>query len=171
MGLEAADLNDGAILGATRQERHDNGACRFHITLPSGRELHSEWIAQDNLKKAVFSWCEAVRAEAVADSDAANREAKEAALQRRRSEQLAAPPAAVAGVHARTSAEPAADPADFARSQLALLELEVAHWQMALSDAQDKLRGALKARDKWAAVVETLSTYNEVSNEVPSDHS
>lgn len=70
MALEASDLNDGTILQQTKQNTDARGSVQFEIILPSGRKLTSEFIARDNAKKALYSWIETVKEQAVADSNA-----------------------------------------------------------------------------------------------------
>ena len=62
MALEGRDLNDSQILQGTIQETGDNGRVRYKTTLPSGRDLVSEWMNPDDMQgKTVITWCDHVR--------------------------------------------------------------------------------------------------------------
>ena len=66
--MEGRDLGDNQILGSTLQET-ENGKVRFKTTLPSGRELVSEYMNPDDATgKTVISWCEHVRQQVDVDS-------------------------------------------------------------------------------------------------------
>lgn len=76
-GLEESQVNDRSILEATVIERQDHsGRIRFKTTLPSGRDLNSEWIQESDKTKAGILWAEAVRGQIVADSQEAAAKAK-----------------------------------------------------------------------------------------------
>ena len=61
MALEGRDLGDSQILQQTVQESNEKGLVRMKTTLPSGRDLVSEWMNSDDAKKVVMSWCQNVR--------------------------------------------------------------------------------------------------------------
>lgn len=86
MSIEGRDINDGAIIEATERLADGNGNTQFKIKLPSGREINSEWLNPDNVKKALQPWVDAVRANIVGDAEEARLETKrrvqEAAQQR-----------------------------------------------------------------------------------------
>jgi hypothetical protein len=68
------DINDGDILSSTRQENGVNNSVRFHYTLPSGRDICSEWIGEEQRKQALMLWLDAVRGQIVEDVKATQRE-------------------------------------------------------------------------------------------------
>lgn len=67
IGISQSDYNDQEILDKSRMDVAPNGAVRFHYTLPSGRELCSEWVAEEKKKGAALIWCQAVRDAIVQD--------------------------------------------------------------------------------------------------------
>lgn len=86
MTLEANDINDKEILEQTRQENAPNGAIKFKIKLPSGREVASEWIAPDNQKGAILLWVAEIRNQIVADAAEKRAEARRIAHEREANE-------------------------------------------------------------------------------------
>jgi hypothetical protein len=75
-------INDRDIMDGTVIENQDHsGRIRFKTTLPSGRDLNSEWIQASDKTKAGILWVAAVRQQIVADSEEsaarARRELKE----------------------------------------------------------------------------------------------
>jgi hypothetical protein len=68
MALEAADLNDGAILQQTKQNRDMRGNVQFEIVLPMGKVLTSEFINPDNAREALKKWLEVVKEQAIAEA-------------------------------------------------------------------------------------------------------
>lgn len=68
MALEAADMNDGTILQATKQTKDDRGNIQFSISLPMGKELKSEFISPDNARQALKTWLEVVKEQAIAEA-------------------------------------------------------------------------------------------------------
>ena len=168
MTLEASDVNDGAILQQTRQETAGNGAVRFSIDMPDGTPLQSEWISPEHRSKALMAWCETVRGQvasrAQAAAQAAAQVAREAALKAARSRMVEVVDTPPPGRPHFTAHGQVQDPLEHARSQLYLLEREVEHWEAEHGDAARKLNNARKARDKWAKIVEALSTNEEDSD-------
>jgi hypothetical protein len=61
MALEGSDINDGDILTATKQATDTSGKMQFSIILPLGKKLTSEWFPQEDGRKAIMAWVEAVR--------------------------------------------------------------------------------------------------------------
>lgn len=79
MSLEGRDINDSAIIDSTRKARNDKGQTQFSIDLPSGREITSEWLSEDNVKKALVPWIEAVRTNMIADAEEVRAQARRTA--------------------------------------------------------------------------------------------
>lgn len=71
MSIEGRDINDGDIISSTEQLTDSNGNTKFKIVLPNGKPLESEWLNQDNVKKALIPWVEAVRGRMVDDAEEA----------------------------------------------------------------------------------------------------
>lgn len=69
--IEGRDMGDSEILQKTTQQS-EGGKVRLKTTLPSGRDLTSEWMAPDAMKKVMIPWCDNVRQQVDAD----NREAE-----------------------------------------------------------------------------------------------
>lgn len=73
---EGRDLGDSEILSMTRVET-DGKKVQWRTTLPSGRELTSEWMPEDQAKgRILVSWCENVRQQI--DVDRAEKAARKA---------------------------------------------------------------------------------------------
>lgn len=108
MSLEASDLNDGAILQATRQIGGANDTVKFVITLPSGREFSSEYFQNERKREALHSWLSAVRQQVVFESEEAEAAAKRAYFEKQALEKrdLAMQPGPVVYVPPETSTRP-----------------------------------------------------------------
>jgi hypothetical protein len=65
--ITTGDVNDADILNKTRQETGQNNAVKFFYTLPSGKTMNSEWIAEDQRKPALLLWLDAMRSAIVED--------------------------------------------------------------------------------------------------------
>lgn len=169
MALEAQDIGDSTILDQTKQYENGNGQIQFKITLPSGRELESEWLKPDMKKKAMVAWLDVVKAEAVADSDAARAEAREAAMKQQRA-QRDAPQAPVqtqevaSTLLASLGAQPvprqataagsaaSVSPDSFVEQGLQAADNEVEYWTQQAAEATTRLLAAQQSRIKWAQI-------------------
>lgn len=89
MALEGRDINDGDIIGQTRQVANDKGHIQFQIDLPSGREVTSEWLNEDNRKKALLPWVEAVKREMVTDAEEVRAQARRSSQEAEKARQRA----------------------------------------------------------------------------------
>src|SRR5690348_1917385 len=82
MSEQDAHIQDAEILKISKQETNDAGnRIRFLATLPSGREIHSEWLDPGQRREAMKAWLGAVRAEIVADEEETRLKAKRGALE------------------------------------------------------------------------------------------
>ena len=173
--LEPSDVNDGAILNGTRQEAGPGESTRFRITLPSGREVVSEWIAPENIKKALLMWCETIRQQVAADANASQELAKERARMAKRVKEEEARTVAQSGTSsaptaptvattngssASTDQPPGAssDPLEYAKAQLLLAQESVDYWFHATQKADENHRNWSATRNKWAGIVRGLQT-------------
>lgn len=190
MGLEASDLSDGAILESTQQFQNGNGQVQFKITLPSGRELESEWLSPDMKKKAMVSWLDVVKDQAILDADQARAEAREVAMKQRRDAleastqetDMATSPAPgqslhttgsqspspvtapVVGYTAVNGAAPSASPDAYVAAGLTAAEADYTHWNAVAIDAMER---ALKAREniyKWTNIKRSLEGHEQSSS-------
>jgi len=178
MAIETKDLNDGTIMEQTKFTRNDKGHTQFSIILPSGRLLESEWLNEDNKKKALTPWLDAVKQAIVNDADAAREEARavveEAKAKKRReaAEQEPSPIVDKTGVPMERVITPgpvhfvpgvvagpaqSMDASSFAEANWAQARKDVDYWQTqaaaankALAKAQDNLR-------KWQEIVSQLT--------------
>lgn len=87
-GVQAADINDGNILQATRTVDIGNGTLRYEITLPSGRALESSPFQEEHKRKAMIMWCDSVREAIVGDVARANDEQLRARRDREMAERV-----------------------------------------------------------------------------------
>lgn len=72
--MEGRDMGDSDILQMTRVETNEKGLIQYRTTLPSGRDLTSEFMRPEDAKgKVMISWCDHVRQQI--DVDAAEKEA------------------------------------------------------------------------------------------------
>lgn len=184
MALEASDISDSGILDNTKQYQNGNGQIQFKITLPSGREIESEWLNPEQKKKAMVAWLDVVKDQALQDSDTARQEARELAMkersaallaQRETQEQastpsteypaetpLAGPVATVQagmpsalGVRPRTSAINSPD--DFVAVGLQAAEADYVHWNDVCMDAAQRMTQARLNIQKWSNIKKALA--------------
>lgn len=180
MALESRDINDGSVIEATKIAQSQNGAVQFSITLPSGRELVSEWIAEDKRREARDIWIATVRNEMVADADQKREEARKAATAQRLRQE--ATPTNTGALHTepayfgptkQTAFTPdtptsagaiSTSPDDFIRQSLQQAQRDVAYWQGVASGAAAEWKKAQENLDKWTALASALG-----AKEIPND--
>lgn len=156
--LEAGDINDNAILSNTTQRTDARGLIQLRVTLPSGRLLCSEWIAQDNKKIALRKWVEVVRAETVEDANAARRaRAKPSTPAPTGTEQSSASgtPSTVTAP-ADTALPAVSDPLEMAQKMFERLDKEVSELVALREDVNARLHKASNERDRWVRVINVL---------------
>lgn len=73
-GLEASDMNDGDILAKTTQINCPKGGTKFKYVLADGHEITSECVSEDNKRKALHGWVDAVKSAAVSRARAEREE-------------------------------------------------------------------------------------------------
>lgn len=154
--MEGRDLGDSQILGSTVQENKD-GKVRFKTTLPSGRDLVSEYMNPDDANgKIVIKWCEHVRAQIDVDN------AEEAAAKKR---EMVAPIASAEPTGTTSnedsllaedlvSGEP--DPVAFAIEQRDAYEERVHILEERLTQMKVERKTMRQHYEQWQKVVETL---------------
>lgn len=184
MALEGKDINDSDIIDQTLQTRNEAGThTQFKIKLPSGRELESEWLNEDNLKKAIWPWVETVRQHMVMDADEIR-----AIARRKAAEQKRAAPALVSVSGDVLTAEPApslpsmfaaqipqtfttnvapsssspptaanSSPDLFARSGLDLARKDAEYWQGVAQGAMAKWQEASANVEKWERILSAMT--------------
>lgn len=81
MALEAADIQDSAIMAMSKQETNDAGKMKFIAALPSGRELSSEFFYPGRKRDALLAWLPAVRSAILADDEEARAQARRKTLE------------------------------------------------------------------------------------------
>jgi len=84
-------LGDGEIIRATKQITSEQGLTQFRMTMPSGREIESEWLREDQLKRALLPWIETIRAELQSDADEVRAKARRESEERKLRQQPKAP--------------------------------------------------------------------------------
>ncbi len=163
--IEGSDINDGESLAKTRMETAPNGAIKFHVTLPSGRSISSEWIAAEKRKEALMLWVDKVREQIAEDVSAITAE--------KRAKARAALQAAPAPVVEHPAPAPATsrgtmieDPCTHAKNQVALLEAEVSHWNCELVIATKHLGTAKAKLAKWKQIV---ASFEDTTGEANDD--
>lgn len=158
--IEKGDINDSEVLSKTRQERGQNDSIRFLLTLPSGREIHSEWIPTDQQKKALFLWIDAAKDQILLDAEESAAAVKRARKPPQPEIEVEEDPAAAHGVRemARKVAEQpkVEDPIQHAKNQVALLVAEEAHWLAEFQRATKHLDTTRKMLRKWQTIVASL---------------
>lgn len=173
---EANEISDKAIMAGTSVEAQpSSGRIRFVTKLPSGRALESEWVQESDKTKGVLRWCEAVKAEIVADSAAAEEERKQKVLTARKSRKVLAPaptaeqvsplifPSVVepsAGTASDTTAAPnlVSDPSAFLDGSLKNAEAAEQYWREQFERAERELGKASANLKKWKLIKEALGT-------------
>ena len=182
--IEESQVNDRSILEATVIERQDHsGRIRFKTTLPSGRDLNSEWIQESDKTKAGILWAEAVRGQIVADSQEAAARAKRV-LREVKAAQPAAPrllgvdgqalpssessmPAAVPS-RSPTPATSAMDPSAYVRAQHAAARQRLDELKEQLEQVKIEYADAKKAEAQWFGLMQAMG--GSVLEQVRSSH-
>jgi prolyl-tRNA editing enzyme YbaK/EbsC (Cys-tRNA(Pro) deacylase) len=173
MSLEASDVNDGAILGATQREHDEKGNARLKIILPSGRELASDYINPEQLSTAIMlTWCESVRAEVAFDGQEAEARLKRDAQMARRDAVMQPPDALLNAIGApvgglRPTPPPTyhpseVDPLAYARENLRIWTDAIRASAGQLQKAETALRDAEVAAKKWSMIVKQLEPIDEL---------
>ena len=152
--IEPSDLTDQKIIEATMLNTSaEGGGCRFEYNLPLGGKVTSEW-ADDvlQLKRGMMKWVETCRAAHVDQLKEDQARQRRDALMRLDADKA---PVVEPVRESRQSpvVGPDQDPLDYVRAQIALLDAEVSHWALAVTDASAKYEGALKARKRWDAAL------------------
>jgi hypothetical protein len=173
MGLEASDVNDGAILGSTERRQNDKGQVQLAVMLPVGRELTSEWIAPDSLNSSVMlAWCESVRGQIEFDANEQELAAKRAWQMKKRDEEMGildyrgdsgTPPDAIGGPIGGSGSPPtlppslpATDPLSYARQELERAARLAAKLDGQLEDMRVHLKMVRAAALGWDIIVKNL---------------
>lgn len=179
MGLEARDLSDGPLMEATRIVQNDRGALQFSITLPSGRELVSEWVAEDKRREARDPWLSTIRQEMIADADAVREQARKARQAQAVAQMVTAPtpalvlptgqpshttptipstPLTSSSTAAGVSSGVSANPDDFIRQSLQQAQKDVTYWQQVAAGAATEWQKAQQNLEKWTALASAMGT-------------
>jgi hypothetical protein len=180
-GIEESQVNDRSIMEATVIERQDHsGRMRFKTTLPSGRDLRSEWIQESDRTKAEILWAEAVRGQIVADSqEAALRARRQLKEVREKAARSAAPvllgpdgqPAVSSGLSTRKPPLPSqtpamlvtqptvsapADPAAYVRTQHAAARKRLDELKAERERINFEYVAAQKAETQWFGLLQAM---------------
>lgn len=135
--VEGRDWSDSQILGATIQQTDTEGKIRYRTSLPSGREIMSEWMRPGDLSgKAVIRWCEFVRQEIDSDSRGPS------------SPQPAPPKTALP--------EPENDAVEFAKRQRSALRAQVQELEVELARLTVAREKATHSLEQWERVVDVF---------------
>lgn len=175
MALEASDIGDNHILSNTKRMENGNGQVQFRITLPSGRELESEWLQPDMQKKAMVAWLDVVKAEAVADADLVRMAAREKAMSLAKAaanDVQQAPVQTQDAVYTAplpqrqpsvttgsgdTARSAGLGPDSFVEQGLQAADNEVEYWTQQAATATVRLLKAQQERIKWSQIKAALS--------------
>lgn len=161
MALEAADIQDSAIMAMSKQETNDKGKMQFSASLPSGREIHSEFFDPGRKRDALLAWLPAVRSAILSDDEEARAQAKQnAALAQQAKDVPAARPLIVDARGERP--EKAPNPADYVKRMVDGAQLEFDRCVAASNDAFIRLKDAEKALAVWKTIEQSI-----VSQETP----
>lgn len=152
MDLEASDINDGTILNATKQSTDARGNVQFRVTLPSGREIHSEWIKSDQRKQAMMAWLEKVKEQITSDVQD---------LQRAKREKARAAQAAnvtpVTNYIVQANNASAAEPLAYAKGQYEFYASRVQTLTDNLGQTRLELDTAVSMKEQWQTIINALS--------------
>jgi len=157
--VETADINDGDILNMSSTETADDGRVKFHATLPSGRQIESDWVMPDGLRKARMLWVDAVKEQIVLDAQAATQEARDRAMRAKRDIQSESVEQGASGPvsNAVNAGHVVEDPVQWAKSQwmAALLAADAAANELVIIRAKEK--AAKAAASRWHKLFTGLS--------------
>lgn len=154
MALEAADIQDSAIMAMSRQETNDAGKLKFIASLPSGRELTSEFFDPGRKRDALLAWLPAVRSAILSDDEENRAQAKKNAA-------LAQQTVAAAG-HVTKPAKLGSgetdrmEPLDYVKQQKGNAQYEVAHWSGMATVAVGNLERAKADLAKWTQIEQSI---------------
>jgi len=140
--MEGRDMGDSDILQSTRVENNDRGQIQYRTTLPSGRELTSEFMNPDDAKgKVLISWCDHVRQQIDAD----NAEAK---AERDRGD---------IGIDtAEVERNVEVTPLQYVTKQRDLYQEQVNRLERSIRELQDERKTAREELEQWERVVDSL---------------
>lgn len=173
-------LGDGEIIRATKQITNEHGLTQFRMTMPSGREIESEWLREEQLKKALLPWIATIRAELQSDADEVRAQARRVADAQKASkapvlvsplgDALTAEPSVPVRTAATTGTRPAPsiptsvapssfslDPSEFISSSLARARQELDDAAEAARDALVRHKAAAENLDKWMKLAEAMT--------------
>ena len=164
---DAKQVGDKQIMQNTKVEAQPaSGRIRFATTLPSGRKVESEWIKESSKTQGVLKWCEAVRAEIVADQEEAEAKTKRRLMEERASAPAlivppglsGTPPGGPATISSATSAAQnlSSDPVAFIEGQVQAAEASVQRWSFEAQRAQQELTLATNDLRQWQAIRASL---------------
>lgn len=155
MTLESSDIQDSEIMGMSRQETNDKGRIKFLATLPSGRELSSEFFDPGKKREALLAWLPAVRGAILSDDEETRLAAKKtAALAQQGADKPAAKPVVVDARGELLEKTP--DPADYVKRMVDSSQRDVDWAQNGVDDYTTRLESAQKALHAWKTVEASL---------------
>lgn len=183
MSESDAHIQDSDILEMTGQEVNKAKThIRFVATLPSGRQLSSEWLDPGRKREAMLKWLEAVRANIAADEEEARLRAK------RRASPIDAPsvesPPSPAGSTTPTpnttsatpagrtppthnsvsSSAPCADPSAYVRQEYVKAAAAEIYWKEQLERAAHEADLAHKSLNKWKTIAQSIGVVTSEEN-------
>lgn len=144
--MEGRDLGDNQILQMTLQETGEGGTVRLKTTLPSGRDLVSEWMSPDDARKAVMPWCENVRQQVDAD-------ARETAARKKRDKDLSA---AIEEEAKEEAVDEAVSPVAYAVHQRDMYIARAEVLEERLEATETELKKVREHLEQWNVIVHKL---------------
>lgn len=161
-------VSDADIIGKTVFEQNEQGHTKFKYTLPSGRVVESEWLNDDQRKKAREAWLSVVCDQIGLDREEQRARDKRVVEERKLKETPLPPaldqrPGSIVMVDGPPSAvivqqavRDRLDPHSFARDSLEEARKNLAYWRVQAEAATKNLARAQRDLEQWQTIVNQL---------------
>lgn len=156
-------VSDADIIGKTIFEQNEQGHTKFKYALPSGRVVESEWLNDDQRKKAREAWLSVVCDQIGLDREEQRAKDKRVVEERKLKETPAVPvgiiltdgPPQVA-IATIPVVRDRLDPHAFARESFEEAKKNVAYWRVQAEAATKNLARAQRDLEQWQTIVNQL---------------
>jgi hypothetical protein len=160
-------VSDADIIGKTVFEQNEQGHTKFKYTLPSGRVVESEWLNDDQRKKAREAWLSVVCDQIGLDREEQRARDKRVVEERKLKETPPVPevkPGSIIMVEndpsraiiTQQTIRDRLDPHSFARDSLEEARKNLAYWRVQAEAATKNLARAQRDLEQWQTIVNQL---------------
>lgn len=164
--METRELTDADIMSGTMFETNEKGHTKFKYKLPSGKLLESEWVSEDQRKKARDPWLNAVDAAVAGEKEEQRALDKKAAAERKAGAIPAIVDAAGAPIQ-KPMYQPGpmvgplvvqSDPVEHAKAMLVQTSEQLQLWVDKEAEAVSMVVKLTKQAARWEQVLSVLRT-------------